>query len=335
MTSPQPEKASRLIFIDITKAFAIILVVVGHWNPENAPSWWVEIVNVIYTFHMPLFLAMSGYLYMHTRKAQSYLHFVRKKILRLMLPYLIVSLIIILIKSLTQGVAYVENPVTPSTVFQIFYYPSAGYFLWFIWTLFELFLIMPALKSRNSRIIAFIIALVAAYAPFNAPEAFCLMQTQRMAVFFFAGVMLHDFKIISKLTSGAISLIAITFVASEITIAITGYSVEQLPAFLSVLLFPAIFSKIEQFLHGQWRRAILSLAAASYVIYLFHTTFEGFAKSVVFKFVHIPMGTIPFIGASIAIISCGIAVPWWLYTDILRKFKATRLMFGLKADKAV
>ena len=117
MTSPQPEKASRLIFIDITKAFAIILVVVGHWSPDNAPSWWAETVNVIYTFHMPLFLAMSGYLYMHTHKAQSYLYFVRKKILRLMLPYLIVSLIIILIKSLTQGVAYVENPVTPSTVF--------------------------------------------------------------------------------------------------------------------------------------------------------------------------------------------------------------------------
>ena len=334
MTTAQPEKASRLIFIDITKAFAIILVVVGHWNPDNAPVWWAETVNVIYTFHMPLFLAMSGYLYMHTHKAQSYLHLVRKKILRLMLPYLIVSLIIILIKTLTQGVAYVENPVTPSTVFRIFYYPSAGYFLWFIWTLFELFLIMPALKSSNSRIIAFIIASVASYVPFNAPETFCLGQTQRMAVFFFAGVMLHDFKIISKLTSGAISLIAIIFVASEIAVVITGSSVAELPAFLSVLLFPAISSKIVQFLHGQWRRAILSLAAASYVIYLFHTTFEGLAKSVVFKLVAAPMATLPFIGASVAIIACGIAAPWWLYTDIFRKFKATRLMFGLKADKA-
>lgn len=334
MTTAQPEKASRLIFIDITKAFAIVLVVVGHWNPDNAPLWWAETVNVIYTFHMPLFLAMSGYLYMHTHKAQSYLHFVRKKIFRLMLPYLTVSLIIILIKALTQRVAYVENPVTPSTVFQICYYPSAGYFLWFIWTLFELFLVMPALKSRNSRIIAFIIALVAAYAPFNAPEAFCLVQTQRMAVFFFAGVMLHDFKIISKLTSGAISLIAITFVACEIAVVITGASIARLPAFLSVLLFPAISSKIEPALTGRLRHAALSLAAASYIIYLLHTTFEGFAKSVVFKVVHTPMETIPFIGASIAIIACGIAVPWWLYTDIFRKFKATRLMFGLKADKA-
>lgn len=45
---------NRIIFLDIAKAICIILVVVGHYMPDNSPMWYVMLNKVIYTFHMPL-----------------------------------------------------------------------------------------------------------------------------------------------------------------------------------------------------------------------------------------------------------------------------------------
>ena len=57
---------NRLISIDIAKAICIILVVIGHYNPDNAPEWYHTINLFIYTFHMPLFMFASGYVYAAT-----------------------------------------------------------------------------------------------------------------------------------------------------------------------------------------------------------------------------------------------------------------------------
>lgn len=46
---------NRIIALDIAKAICIILVVVGHYVPDDSPEWYKLIHDVIYTFHMPLF----------------------------------------------------------------------------------------------------------------------------------------------------------------------------------------------------------------------------------------------------------------------------------------
>ena len=61
-------KKERVNFIDALKGFAIIMVVVGHVadgylrGTEAHNAWW-HLYNGIYTFHMPLFMMLSGYLY--------------------------------------------------------------------------------------------------------------------------------------------------------------------------------------------------------------------------------------------------------------------------------
>ena len=47
---------NRIIALDIAKAICIILVVMGHYVPDNSPAWYVLVHDVIYTFHMPLFM---------------------------------------------------------------------------------------------------------------------------------------------------------------------------------------------------------------------------------------------------------------------------------------
>ena len=44
-------RMNRSIFIDISKAICIILVVIGHFHPTFSPEWYVALVKIIYTFH--------------------------------------------------------------------------------------------------------------------------------------------------------------------------------------------------------------------------------------------------------------------------------------------
>jgi fucose 4-O-acetylase-like acetyltransferase len=78
--------------LDITKGLGIILVMVGH---INMPSW---IINVIYFFHMPLFLLISGYLH----KKKGFMETL-KSITPYCLSYLFYGLLFIFISFLLSG----------------------------------------------------------------------------------------------------------------------------------------------------------------------------------------------------------------------------------------
>ena len=74
---------SRLAMLDIARMVCIILVVIGHYDPADAPTHYSNMRMVIYTFHMPVFLFISGYLYIVTRKSETFTAFITKKIKRL------------------------------------------------------------------------------------------------------------------------------------------------------------------------------------------------------------------------------------------------------------
>lgn len=184
----------RLISFDIAKAICIILVVVGHYVPDGSPSWYMGIHDVIYSFHMPLFMFASGFIYMATKKEIPYKDFLVKKVKRLMVPYFSVSAIIVTIKLATEGNAYVENPVTVMSYLKMFYLPEAGYFLWFIWALWWMFVLVPIFKTKQARLGLFGLAILVHYGPSYLPEMFCLRQFQNMLVYFMLGVACCDWK---------------------------------------------------------------------------------------------------------------------------------------------
>lgn len=184
----------RLISFDIAKAICIILVVIGHYVPDYSPLWYVGVHDVIYTFHMPLFMFASGFIYMATKKDITYRDFLLKKVKRLMVPYFSVSAIVITIKLLTEGHAYVENPVTWMSYVKMLYLPEAGYFLWFIWALWWMFVICPLFKTKQMRLGLLVLAIVLHYIPNFLPDVFCLRQFQGMLVYFMLGVVCCDWK---------------------------------------------------------------------------------------------------------------------------------------------
>lgn len=184
---------NRLISIDIAKAICIILVVIGHYNPDNAPEWYHTINLFIYTFHMPLFMFASGYVYAATIGNLRGGEFLYKKFKRLMIPYFSTSIIIISIKLLTQQRMLVENPVTYLSYFKMFYLPEAGFFLWFIWALWLIFLLVAAVRSKAGQVVLFAISLCVTFLPIEWPEIFCINFAIRMLKYFMLGIILNEY----------------------------------------------------------------------------------------------------------------------------------------------
>ncbi len=78
----------RIVWIDYAKAVAIFLVVLGHsFNPAGGAN--LEAKNFIYSFHMPVFFFLSGYLYKRHNGlwAEEYI----KNIKSLIVPYFLLS----------------------------------------------------------------------------------------------------------------------------------------------------------------------------------------------------------------------------------------------------
>lgn len=116
----------RVFYIDYLKAFAIFLVVVGHvvsyiWGIDNHKACTLPIYTFIYSFHMPLFICLSGLCTGHVTASKIW-----GKAKVLLYPYIVWSLI--------RCAFYGDS------VYNRLILTSHGGF-WFLLCLFEIFLI--------------------------------------------------------------------------------------------------------------------------------------------------------------------------------------------------
>ncbi len=105
------ERAS-LKFVAYMQVIGIILVVVGHSlheYPDGANGCLTLAYRMIYSFHMPLFIFVSGFLLYFTTFARGvtkpWRHFAWGKFMRLMLPYLTLSLVTFVPRTRLSGMA--------------------------------------------------------------------------------------------------------------------------------------------------------------------------------------------------------------------------------------
>lgn len=127
----------RCGYIDVVKALTIYLVVLGHviqfWQYQDC--WWTDrVFLLIYSFHMPLFMMVSGLVVGMYRKTTPYLLFIRKRFVQLIVPYLSWAFIDVLRKDNLDCC-------------MIFTYPNN--FLWFLWALFFISIMVEACLNIN------------------------------------------------------------------------------------------------------------------------------------------------------------------------------------------
>lgn len=136
--------------------WGIILVVLGH-SGFTSPVIADELPRLhewIYSFHMPLFFFISGYLYSLTNASFSNISskkFILKKLRRLMAPYFVLGIIVFAIKFVFSGFASVTREFSLSSFLYMFVAPQSSNstmgFLWYLITLFLIFCITMAFKS--------------------------------------------------------------------------------------------------------------------------------------------------------------------------------------------
>lgn len=153
-------KNKKILFL---QCFGILLVVLGH-SGENIPF----LTKWIYSFHMPLFIFISGYLLDYTSKNGivniNYKIFIKKKIIRLLIPYIVISSLAYIPKYILGKFAIRPLELSLSSYIHGFLYPwdNPIIFFWFLPTLFFIMLITIFLiKSfKNNIKIILIISLV-------------------------------------------------------------------------------------------------------------------------------------------------------------------------------
>jgi fucose 4-O-acetylase-like acetyltransferase len=156
--------------IDALKGIAIILVVLGHSVQHNNPNYDNNLLfRVIYSFHMPMFMFLSGFIVLG-KSGYTFLAYVKKNAIRLLIPFFIWYFVSYVIVRFHQDVSLALY------FFDLAKSPGRG--LWFLWILFlNSALLFGALKlarykkqqhSENYFVIAAILLSLTASADFLA-----------------------------------------------------------------------------------------------------------------------------------------------------------------------
>lgn len=158
-------KLKRLLDLDIAIGVSIIIVVYGHlFLNDNMPEWYIESREIIYKFHMPLFMYFSGFLMSYTYKKIEtiieYNNYIGKRISKFIPAYLLFSFIFIGFEFITSGYSISKLKLD---IIDVLLYPAkapAG-FLWYIYVLFQYYLIFPLLKRlvRKSFVLALLVGI--------------------------------------------------------------------------------------------------------------------------------------------------------------------------------
>lgn len=150
----------RVVWIDYLKVFACILVVIGHLiqslQKSNIDNWKdiTSFINwFIYLFHMPLFFAVSGYVYKINKKEFSlkeYKSFIIKKVINLGIPYIVFYLLYVIINMIFAD--NVNSPKGIEEIVGILNNPMPPY--WFLYALLSIFIFVPLIEKilRNNKI---------------------------------------------------------------------------------------------------------------------------------------------------------------------------------------
>lgn len=192
----------RLRDLDRAKGLGIFLVVLGHIVATQPPAdndWYVLLRSLIYHFHMPFFLFISGLVagvtYSPVSDLRGYRGFVARKFDRLIPAYLLMAAIVFAGKWLAESLVHVDRPIGSFTeFFAVLYSPRTSYsrYLWYVYVLFLYYLPLPAVLAgkQPARLatlfgLAFALSCYGQYgtpSPYFGADIFC-----EYAVFFYGG----------------------------------------------------------------------------------------------------------------------------------------------------
>ena len=186
-------EGQRIDWIDSVKGIGIVLVYIGH-------CYIPAVNNLIYSFHMPLFFIISGFLWNNSKYQQMTLKdFAGKKFRAYIIPYLKMALICFVIWGLIYGIFQCDNiSVYFHKIWQYTYgillvYPRSQYMpacypLWFLVALFlSEFLYFLANKTKVSVLLILLFTIIGYGFSKLIKLPFCIDSALSLVFFLYVG----------------------------------------------------------------------------------------------------------------------------------------------------
>ena len=295
------QKSDRRKDLDCAKGLGILLVVLGHLvsHSSSLPAgnlWYMYLRAMLYEFHMPFFMYLSGYVTFLSGAAATapaaWAGLVRRRATRLLLPFLIFGLLIIAGKWAAAQVMHVDN--MPASVGQALFGlvwrtdESAALSVWYVAVLFILCIVTPPLlwltRARLWPVAA--LALLLYFTP--VPHVMYLDRVATYYVFFLAGglAVRAEARWLGFIDRWLVATLALFLIVVWLFVRpLTDGLGAPLKMLIAGLLSMAA-------LHGLVRRPawlnsrlLLQCGVFSFVIYLLNTPCIGLVKGALLKFI--------------------------------------------------
>ena len=192
----------RIVWLDIVKLFAIFLVVYGHCIQQFDCNYLESSLFVtIYSFHMPLFMMLSGYM-LDYDKFLNWKEVLTKRLYQLILPSIFWLIIVYVIKDIFD-------------ISQLSLSRSLWYGLWFLKSLFActILLVVPQQIFRH-KYISLTISLILSQITVFIPNLWFL-QLNIMLPSLVAGMFVKDIFVKSKELAVVITIVSFTLVSHK------------------------------------------------------------------------------------------------------------------------
>ncbi len=336
----QTSDGARAAWIDIAKGIAICLVVLGHTirGLQNSPSIaapdiWRIVDAAIYSFHMPLFFALSGWFYLAMIRRRSFGAFALGRLERILWPMVLWGYLFLIALYLAGDQANAALDETGAR-----WLPIPGILhLWFLWDLLILSFVFYPLRfvqdpsgTISWRVCVVVAAIVLAIqaVPTLFAEPDWLDTAIRNAPFFLIGVCLGSRSLSAP--NGTLRVVAAcAFVACLLVWpSLDARGLELVVSAVLVLCALCLLWRVDRVTPVWVSRGLQVIGMASLTIYVAHTILSAalrqslIALGLVEPWMHLVFGT-----------AAGIVLPLNLL-QILRRLRATRL-FGLEVSVPV
>lgn len=330
-----------LSYLDIAKGIAIFFVVAGHsFVPEirNGDAVFGTLFHWIYSFHMPLFAIISGYLFEKSYaryREKGFSVFSLQKLKSLMVPYFsisIISYIIFAIVFLFPPLANILNqggthaPALPGAIFEIlFCQDNQDKHMWFAYALFITLIISfifgVLLRHPAGMLIALALFTLTYYVSF--PDI--IYKVFYLLIFFTFGrfVRLID-RLIEKMYFFPLLAAHIAFYLLRFSgILVPFQPLDAADAVLTGITGSLVFlSLAKNYLQNFKCRLLKLMGRESFSIYLLHQPFivSGLCG------VLLSMTPLPYIVICIISTAAGIVIPIFLSRAIIDRISILRML---------
>lgn len=200
----------RLDSFDILKGIGILLVIIAHSYKSIGNTTLYELYMVIYSFHIPLFLLVSGYFFKQIPIKKA----IKKNFRRLVVPYIFTAILIIIIATVLNR-SFLDTTVPWTLAFLHGSYLTLSAYpffadtppltigpLWFLVSLFWGLLIYTIIPKKN-KIITLLCVLLVSIAGYIAMKYFInapwgIRQGMSIVIYLYIGNMVKEYNLLQK-----------------------------------------------------------------------------------------------------------------------------------------